>query len=157
VSELGRRVIVALIGAPLALVVIWYGDAALATLASALAALAAYEFFRLARESGSAPMSAIGVGAAAAVPLLVHAHFLGVLVVPVSAFVLAVLALIALSIWMRGVDGKPLTAVATTLLGIVYTGGTPVVRVRPAVLRVRRRRCRGGARRHAAGAPDVGQ
>lgn len=123
-SELGRRVIVALIGAPLALVVIWYGDAALATLASALAALAAYEFFRLARESGSAPMSAIGVGGAAAVPLLVHAHFLGVLAVPVSAFVLVVLALIALSIWMRGVDGKPLTAVATTLLGIVYTGGT---------------------------------
>jgi phosphatidate cytidylyltransferase len=34
-----------------------------------------------------------------------------------------VLALLAASIWARGVTGAPIGAVATTLLGIIYTGG----------------------------------
>lgn len=123
-SELGRRVVVALIGAPLALVIIWFGDAALATLAAALAALSAWEFFRLARAGGGAPLTAIGVGAAALLPIVVHAQYLGIIVVPPVAVTLVVLALIALSIWVRGVDGHPLAAVGTTVLGILYTGGT---------------------------------
>lgn len=123
-NELGRRVIVALIGAPIALAVIWYGDAALATLASALAALSAWEFYRLARAGGGAPLVVPGVVLAAVVPLLVHAHYLGVVQVAPSAGVLAMLVLTALAIWMRGVDGKPLSAIGTTALGIAYTGGT---------------------------------
>ena len=113
-SELGRRVIVALIGAPIALGVIWMGDAALATLAGALSALAAWEFFRLSREAGNTPMSAIGIVAAAVIPLLVHAQYLGVIQVPLSAAPLSLLVLIALAIWMRGIDGKPIAAVGTT-------------------------------------------
>jgi phosphatidate cytidylyltransferase len=124
VSELARRVIVALIGAPLALAIIWLGDAPLAALAAMLSALSAWEFYRLARESGSRPMSGVGVVCAAILPLLVHAHYLGVLRVPLQAVTLAVLALIGLAIWLRGADGKPLGAVATTALGILYTGGT---------------------------------
>lgn len=124
VSELGRRVIVALIGAPIALGVIWMGDAALATLAGALSALAAWEFFRLSREAGNTPMSAIGIVVAAVIPLLVHAQYLGVIQVPLSAAPLSLLVLIALAIWMRGIDGKPIAAVGTTVLGVLYTGGT---------------------------------
>lgn len=123
-NELGRRVVVALIGAPLALAMIWFGDAALATLAGALAGVSAWEFYRLARESGNRPFAVIGVVVSATIPLLVHAHYLGVMQVPVSAGVMALLLLIALSIWLRGVDGKPLAAVGTTVLGIAYTGGT---------------------------------
>ena len=33
------------------------------------------------------------------------------------------LALLALAIWVRGVDGKPLGAVAATVFGVGYTGG----------------------------------
>jgi phosphatidate cytidylyltransferase len=124
VSELGRRVIVALIGAPLALIIIWFGGAALATLAASLSALAAWEFFRLARESGNIPMTGIGVVAAALLPLVVHAQFLGIIQVPPVAITLFVLALIALAIWLRGTGGRPLAAVGTTVLGIMYTGGT---------------------------------
>jgi phosphatidate cytidylyltransferase len=124
VNELGRRVIVALIGAPAALAIIWVGDAALATLASILSALAAWEFFRLARESGSQPLTHIGVVTAAVLPIVVHAQYLGLIQVPAVAITIAVLALIALAIWMRGVDGKPLAAVGTTVLGILYTSGT---------------------------------
>jgi len=124
VSELGRRVVVALIGAPLAIALIWIGDAALATMASVLAALSAWEFFRLARESGNAPLTGVGVVSAALIPILVHAQYLGIIQVPPVAVTLALLALVAVAIFARGVDGKPLAAVGTTVLGVLYTGGT---------------------------------
>ena len=123
-SELARRVIVALIGAPLALVIIWFGGAALATLAASLSALAAWEFFRLAREGGNRPLTGIGIVASAVLPIIVHAQFLGFIQVPPVAMTLFMLALIAVAIWMRGVSGHPLAAVGTTVLGIMYTGGT---------------------------------
>ncbi len=123
-SELGRRLIVALIGAPVALAVIWFGDAALATLAGVLAALSALEFYRLAEASGNRPLTSIGVVSAAVVPLVVHAHYLGYIDIPPSAVIIPLLVLVALSIWLRGVNGKPLSAVATTVLGILYTSVT---------------------------------
>jgi phosphatidate cytidylyltransferase len=124
VNELGRRVIVALIGAPLAIAAIWYGDAALAFMASALAAVGAWEFYRIAREGGSTPLVSLGVLLSALVPLATHAHFLGVLRIPLVAITLTVLAVMAATIWLRGVSGKPLSAAATTILGVAYTGGT---------------------------------
>jgi phosphatidate cytidylyltransferase len=124
VKELGRRVLVALIGAPIAIGVIWWGGAALATLAGMLAALSAWEFFRLARESGSEPLSGIGIVGAALVPLLVHAHFLGLVDIPPSAVIVPLLVLVALAIWMRGVNGAPIAAVSTTVFGVLYTGAT---------------------------------
>lgn len=114
----------ALIGAPLALGIIWIGDAALATLAGGLAGLAAWEFFRIAREGGSTPMSVIGIVLAALIPLGVHAHYLGVVQVPIYAWVLTVVAVLGAAIWLRGVDGKPLGAASTTVFGALYTGGT---------------------------------
>lgn len=123
-SELGRRIIVALVGAPVALAMIWYGDAAIATLASALGAIGAWEFYRIARASGSTPMMPLGVVLAAMAPLLTHAHYLGIVSVPIVFPVLIVLAVIAAALWTRGVEGQPLAAAATTLLGAVYTGAT---------------------------------
>lgn len=123
-SELARRSIVALIGAPIALAMIWYGDAAIATLASALAAIGAWEFYRIARASGSTPMMPLGVALAAGAPLLTHAHYLGVIRFPTVALTLIVLVTIAAALWTRGVASKPLGAAATTLLGAAYTGGT---------------------------------
>ncbi len=123
-NELARRVIVALIGAPIAIGIIWLGDAALATLASVLSALAAWEFFRLAQENHGAPMARVGIVAAAVIPLLVHAQYLGLIVVPPVAVTLSMLLLVALAIFTRGVAGRPMNAVGTTLLGVLYTGGT---------------------------------
>ncbi|HYW33073.1 MAG TPA: phosphatidate cytidylyltransferase [Gemmatimonas sp.] len=123
-SELLRRVIVALIGAPIALAVIWFGDAALATLAGGLAAVGAWEFYRIARDAGHAPMVPIGVALSALIPLLTHAHYLGVVQIPLSALPLVVLALLAVALFTRTVAEKPVGAVATTLLGVAYTGVT---------------------------------
>ncbi|MBL0939859.1 MAG: phosphatidate cytidylyltransferase [Gemmatimonadaceae bacterium] len=123
-SELSRRVIVALIGAPLVIGIIWLGDAALATLASAMAAIGAYEFYRIARGAGEAPLSGVGIVLSALIPLAVHGQFLGVINVPLVVLPLVVVGILALTIWMRGVDGRPLGAASTTLFGALYTGGT---------------------------------
>lgn len=122
-SELGRRVIVALIGAPLAIGIVWIGDAALATLLSAMAAIGAYEYCRIARGAGNTPLSGVAVVLAALIPLAVHGQYRGVFTVPVVALPLVVLAVFALTIWMRGVEGRPLGAAATTLFAAAYTGG----------------------------------
>ncbi|MBY0489152.1 MAG: phosphatidate cytidylyltransferase [Gemmatimonadaceae bacterium] len=123
-NELGRRVIVALIGAPIALGVIWLGDYALATLVAGLAALGAWEFYRIATAGGSTPMSGVGIVLAAALPLVVHAQVLGLVQVHPVVAVLAIIAVLALAIWLRGVDRRPLGAAATTVFGVLYTSAT---------------------------------
>jgi phosphatidate cytidylyltransferase len=68
----------------------------------------------------STPVARTGIALAALVPLAVHAHYLRVATLPLSTGVLVVLALLGLSVWRRGVDGRPLIAVGATVLGIVY-------------------------------------
>lgn len=124
VNELARRAVVAVIGAPIALGIIWLGGAPLATLAGALAGIAAWEYYRIARDGGSTPMSVVGIVLSAMIPLAVHAQQLGVFAVPLVIWILVPLCVLALTIWTRGVDGKPLGAAATTVFGALYTGGT---------------------------------
>jgi phosphatidate cytidylyltransferase len=124
VNELGRRVLVALIGVPLAIGIIWIGGAPLATLLGALAGVGAWEFYRLARKGGATPLVVLGVIAAALVPIAVHGVVLGVLRIPLYACILPVLFVLGVAIWLRGVDGKPLGAASTTVYGVLYTGGT---------------------------------
>ena len=124
VNELARRAVVAVIGAPIALGIIWLGGAPLATLAGALAGIAAWEYYRIARDGGSTPMSVVGIVLSAMIPLAVHAQQLGVFAVPRVISILVPLFVLALTIWTRGVDGKPLGAAATTVFGPLYTGGT---------------------------------
>jgi phosphatidate cytidylyltransferase len=124
VNELGRRVLVALIGVPLAIGIIWIGGAPLATLLGALAGVGAWEFYRLARKGGATPLVVLGVIAAALVPIAVHGEVLGVLRIPLYAWILPVLFVLGVAIWLRGVDGKPLGAASTTVYGVLYTGGT---------------------------------
>lgn len=124
VNELARRAVVALVGAPIALGIIWLGGAPLATAAGALSGIAAWEYFRIARQGGTTPMSMVGIALSALIPLAVHAQQLGVFAVPLVVWTLVPLFVLALSIWTRGVDGKPLGAAATTLFGALYTGGT---------------------------------
>jgi phosphatidate cytidylyltransferase len=122
VSELAKRVASALVGAPIAIACIWYGDAALATLLAAAAGTGAWEFYRMARNTGGAPFVRTGIALAAIVPLVVHAHVLRVGTPTLTAGVMVVLGLLALAVWRRGVSGHPLLAVATTLLGVLYVG-----------------------------------
>lgn len=123
-SELARRVLFAVIAAPLAVWIVWIGGAALAALLGVVAAIAAWELFRIAREKGVAPVAAIGLPLAALIPVIVHASHLDVVRIPVSAAVLAVLLTLVVAMWVRGVDGNPLAASAITVFGVIYTSAT---------------------------------
>lgn len=122
-SELTRRVLFAVVAAPLGIWILLAGDWPLAALLAVASAIAAWEFFRLARAGGATPLSDVGATLAGLVPLAVHASFLELYTVQPSHAALVLLALLAATIWVRGVAGRPLAAAATTLLGVLYTGG----------------------------------
>ena len=127
-NELTRRVLFGVIAAPIAIAILIYGGAPLAALLAITSALGAWEFFRIARASGHNPMDDVGIVIAGLIPLLVHARYLRLYhddaaVGPLSLAAIVILLLLALAIWMRGVEGKPLGAAATTAFGAAYTGG----------------------------------
>jgi phosphatidate cytidylyltransferase len=122
VSELTRRIIFAVIAAPLAIAVVYFGDWALAILLSVLAALAAWEFFRIVRDSGALPIEPAGIALAALLPIAIHAQRLGVYTLSLTAIVVMTLLVFASGIWLRGPAGKPVTSVATTVFGVFYAG-----------------------------------
>ena len=122
-SELTRRVLVGVVAAPIAIVIVFYGGAALAALLAIVSALGAWEFFRIARASGLTPLEDIGIPLAGVVPLFVHARYLRLYELPLSGMAIIVIAILALTIFTRGVNGKPLGAAASTVFGVLYTGG----------------------------------
>ena len=122
-SELTRRILFGVIAAPLGILIIFAGGAALAALLAIVSALAAWEFFRIARGSGLTPLEDVGIPLAGVVPLFVHARFLRLYELPLSAMAIAVLAVLAIALFVRGVNGRPLGAAASTLFGVLYTGG----------------------------------
>jgi phosphatidate cytidylyltransferase len=127
-GELTRRIVVGVIAAPLAIAILLYGGAPLAGLLAIVSALGAWEFFRIARASGLNPLDDVGIAIAGVIPLVVHARYLRLYdpsgrLGPLSLIVIVLLLLLALAIWMRGVAGKPLGAVAATAFGVAYTGG----------------------------------
>jgi phosphatidate cytidylyltransferase len=123
VSELARRVIVAVVAIPLSLLLVYAGGLPLAVFLSVVSAGCAWELFRLARARGIDPLDPIGLPLAAGIPLLVHAHFVGAYTLPLSVAAVIFVGVLAAAIWARGVDGHPLGAVAITVFGVVYAGG----------------------------------
>jgi phosphatidate cytidylyltransferase len=127
-SELARRVAFGVVAAPIAVAIVLYGGAPLAALLAIASALAASEFFRMARATGLTPIDNAGVVIAGLTPLVVHARFLHLYDPDASIGVLslasiAMLVVLTLAIWLRGVTGKPIGAVSATIFGAAYTGG----------------------------------
>jgi phosphatidate cytidylyltransferase len=124
VSELAKRVIVGVIAAPFAIYIIYIGGLPLAILLCLVSGGSAWELYRIARAGGINPLDAVGIPLAAAVPLVVHGHRIGFVRIPLAVIAVIVVALLGAAIWARGVAGKPLAAVSTTVFGVLYTGGT---------------------------------
>jgi phosphatidate cytidylyltransferase len=148
-SELAKRTAFALVAAPVTIAIVFYGGLPLALLLAVVAGLGAGELFAMAQGGGVAPLLRAGVGTAAALPLLTHARyalvsrsagvndpspvtplfaeighlFVGSIGTAAAVVAALVLALLTAAIWVRGVDGRPLTAVAVTLFGALYAGG----------------------------------
>ena len=123
-SALGRRVLVAAIGIPIALVAGYVGDVVLAAMLALLAGVGAWELFRLGNATGTRALEAIGIPLAALMPLGTHAVRIGWLDAPLAAGGAVFVALMGLVLWSRSQAEKPLGAIAVTTFGVLYTGAT---------------------------------
>jgi phosphatidate cytidylyltransferase len=121
-NEFTKRVLSGLVLAPLTVYVVYIGGPWLSLYLAAASGLMAWEFYRMARAGGSHPLAFVGIPVAALVPLSAHAYTLGILPVPVSTIVVAALAVLALAMFLRPVEQKPLTAASITVFGVFYTG-----------------------------------
>jgi phosphatidate cytidylyltransferase len=122
-SELAKRVIVALIIAPVAVAAAWLGDAALAALLSIVSGTAAWELCRMARGRDLHTLDGLTITLAAALPLLAQGIRLGVLRPSPAWFALALLVLMTVTIFRRRIDERPLAVAAVSMFIVMYTGG----------------------------------
>ena len=122
-TELAKRVLSALVAAPLALVMIYLGGLPLATFLAAVSAGCAWELYRIARGGGLDPLDPIGIPLAGAVPLAAYSAAVGLYRPTLGVAAIALLVILAAVIWARGTQGHPLGAAAVTMMGVVYTGG----------------------------------
>jgi len=125
-GELAKRVTVAALGIPLAVLVLYTGGWALALLLTLVAILGASEFIRIARNGGVAPPSLLTVVSAALLVVIAAIKPTPAAAAPWNWLLISVLVLLASAavIWTRGVEGKPLASAAAVLLGALLTGGT---------------------------------
>ena len=122
-SELALRVIFSVVAAPFALWIVLAGGAPLAATLAIVSAIGAWEFYRIARGTGAHPLADVGIALAGLVPLGIHAFYLGLFTPRPALIALLVLLLLGATIWLRGVEGRPIGSAASTLLGVVYTAG----------------------------------
>ena len=123
-SNLAARVIVAVVAIPAVLGLAFLGGLPLALLLALAGGFAAWEYYSIAAAAGERPMAMTGTIIAAAIPLAVHGYRIGRFHPPVLTLAATITLLVfALAIWWRGVEGRPIGAVAITLFGAVYTGG----------------------------------
>jgi phosphatidate cytidylyltransferase len=124
-SETTTRVLVAAVGIPLAVAVVYAGGWLLAGFVAVIATLVALEFYRLVERKNVRPLAVIGAIVAAFFVVLAA---LDPMAGPegagfASLTLLAALVLAATAIWARGVAGQPLLVMSTTLAGSIYAGG----------------------------------
>ncbi len=122
-SEFAKRVLFAVAAIPVVALAVYVGGAPLTILLSVAAALGAWEFGRMAEAAGHRPLTRTMILLSALVPLMLHALRLGYFIPPLSWVALLVPALLTVALWRRGGEGRPLGAVAVTVLGVWYTGG----------------------------------
>jgi phosphatidate cytidylyltransferase len=123
-GNLGRRVIVAVIGIPVAFGFVYSGELVLALFLATLGALGAGELYRLARARDGQPFDVIGAALAAGFPVGAHLVRTGVIDRPMSAMGVLFVVVAGLAVWGRAPDERPLEAVAITVFGAIYCGGT---------------------------------
>ena len=128
-GELAKRVLVALVAAPVAVALVYVGGLPFALFLGLLGGLGAWELFRMARRPGAdgsagvEALDALGIPLAAALPLMAHVDRLGVLRSPAALGAVLLVSLLGAAIWARGVGARALEAVSITVFGALYTGG----------------------------------
>lgn len=126
-SELAQRLIVAGIGIPVAILILYVGGWLLAGVLAFAAAGVGREFLQLAERTGARPFVAGGSLLAAGFVLLAGTAPADPASVAWLYWTLAVAATLALFlavVWLRGPDGGPSAAASSTLAGALFAGAT---------------------------------
>lgn len=126
-SELATRLLVAALGVPLCVLVVWVGGLVFSAGLALLAGVGMWEFVGMfgarAERTGEAsglPFVVPGVAAAASLPLLAHGAGLD------AAWAATPVVLLAAGAWalaVRAPESGPLTAASLTAFGALYVGG----------------------------------
>ncbi len=125
-GELAKRVAVAAVGIPLALLLIFLGGWPLTVFLAVISGLAAREFYGLGAAREIRALEKLGILGAVGLVLLAGAHlsFSGAAPWGMALLVTLLLSAAAGAIWVRWPGGNPMLAVPLTLAGALYTGGT---------------------------------
>jgi phosphatidate cytidylyltransferase len=126
-ANLIRRIAVAVLAVPTAVVVVYVGGWALSAALAVLAGVGAAELYRLAARSGLHAMRGLGCVGAALAPFLVFAAGadgwdLGYRYLVFTGPLLLIVVM-AYAVMRRSPEERPLAAVAVTVFGILYAGG----------------------------------
>ena len=125
-----RRVAFAAVAIPSVIAIAYVGRWALAALLALAAALATRELYAFARKQDIEPLDAIGTAAAALTPLAVATTmfapgFIAQMIQGGYLFIGFVLLVMTVALVQRGPSGRPLTAVAITIFGVLYAAWLP--------------------------------
>lgn len=123
-GNLALRVIVAVIGIPVAFGLMWLGDLPLAVFLALLAGLGARELYGLAAARGTRALDGIGIALAAATPLVVHLVRHDWVSTPLALGGTLFVAVMGAAVFVRAPSEAPLAAIAITILGVLYCGAT---------------------------------
>lgn len=123
-GDLARRLAVAAVGLPLVIFCLTKGGWYVGGLVALIAALGSWEFSALARAGSARPFGVVASASSAGLVLLATARpevsVLGTAVVlGLSALTLG---LVGVSVWTRWPDGRPLAAVGSSLVSVLYIG-----------------------------------
>jgi phosphatidate cytidylyltransferase len=122
-SELTKRVLFAVVAIPVVLALVWLGRLPFALLLAVAAGLGAWEYARMVRAAGGAPLDTAMVVLAAALPIVVHLAATGAWVPSLPAVALLVPLLLTVALFGQGVAAGGVTGIGATLFGAWYTGG----------------------------------
>jgi len=125
-GELANRLIVAAVGLPIAVLIIYLGGWYLGILMAIASGISASEYYSLAVMRGSKPLSWIGIPVAVSLPLIatLYPNYYDFVSLAFGFVIGATLLALIMVIWIRWPEDQPLTAVAITISGALYTGGT---------------------------------
>ena len=101
-SDLAKRIVSALVAAPVALIMIYLGGLPLAAFLAAVSGGCAWEFYRIATAGGVEPLDPFGIPLAGAVPLAVYAAGVGLYRPSLAVPAVLLRVILAAVIWTRG-------------------------------------------------------
>lgn len=127
---MARRVAFAVVAIPTVIGIAWLGRWWMASLLALAAVLGTRELYGFARAQGIEPLERLGMAAAAATPLAVAVRifapgFAAELIGDGYLLVVWIFVVMTAAMVRRGPTGKPLTAVAVTVLGVLYAAWLP--------------------------------